>query len=259
MRKPLIIGNWKMNLNHIQASELVNEVGKNLENIQANIIGSVDIVVCPSFTSLQAVSETIKKYPFLRLGAQDVSWERAGALTGEISVEMLKPFGVEYVIVGHSERRHILKESDELIASKIRLLVKEAIIPVLCVGETLDQRQQNRQRSIVASQIRDGLNSIDIRDIKNIVIAYEPVWAIGTGQNATVSDAEEMAGLIRKVLNSIAKGVANIVCVLYGGSVTPENIDSFMRSGNIDGALVGGASLNPDQFIEITKFKERLF
>lgn len=257
MRKPLIAGNWKMNLNHIEAPKLANEIGAGLKHAIENIIDFVDIVICPSFTSIQAVSDAIKDYPFLSLGAQNVSWERSGAFTGEISVEMLRPLGVRFVIIGHSERRHILKENNEFIASKTRLLIEDRFVPILCVGETLEQRQQNNHRSIVETQLKSGLKYLDSDKVKNIVIAYEPVWAIGTGRNATVSDAEDMIGHIRKVLNGIEKDVANNVRVLYGGSVTPENIDSFMQSDDIDGALVGGASLKSDQFIEIIKYKER--
>lgn len=244
-----------MNLNHIQAAELAEEIGEGIKKIDTS---SFDIVICPSFISMQAVFEKLQRYPPIMLGAQNVSWEKSGALTGEISVEMLEPFGVKFVIIGHSERRHILKESNEFIANKIKLLVEESFTPILCVGETLNQRQKKEEKAVVERQIRNGLTALEKEQIKNIVIAYEPVWAIGTGQHATVSDTEIMIRHIREVLNDIENDVAKIIRILYGGSITPENIDIFMQSDEVDGVLVGGTSLKPNQFLEIIKYKERL-
>lgn len=239
-----------MNLDHLEGAQLARNLCDNIGSIRSDI----DIVLCPSFTSLQSVSEILKNCPEISLGAQNVSWEKAGAFTGEISIEMLKPLDVKYVIVGHSERRHILKETDDSISKKVRLLVDEGLRPILCVGETLEQRQAGQAKKIIEDQIYRDLSQIDLANSNDIIIAYEPVWAIGTGQNATSDDAAGIIRFIRDILGKHHKGVANKIRIQYGGSVTSDNIDSFMEVPDIDGVLVGGASLKLDQFLKILKF-----
>lgn len=241
-----------MNLDHKQAAELAETISENT----INFVDDLDIILCPSFTSIQSVADAIKDNPKLSLGAQNISSERSGAYTGEVSAEMLKPFGVKYVIIGHSERRQIIGETDDIVNEKLKLAIEEGFSPILCVGETLKERQRGAAKNIIEQQLQNGLRDLNSA-IADIVVAYEPVWAIGTGKTATPDHAEDMSGFVRDVLEQLQNGVANKVRIQYGGSVTPENINSFMELDDIDGALVGGASLKADQFLSIIKYKEQ--
>lgn len=206
-----------------------------------------DVIICPPFTSLQAVSEIIRNSRF-KLGAQNMHWEKIGAYTGEISGLFLKSLGCEYVIIGHSERRHIMGENDEMINKKLKLALEIGLISIFCVGETEKEREENRTEEVILKQLKLGLEGIE-NEVHKIIFAYEPVWAIGTGKTATPQQASEVHNLIRKQFKKQ-------VTILYGGSVNAGNIDSLMAEDEIDGVLVGGASLKPEDFARIIKFKE---
>lgn len=245
MKKTLIAGNWKMNLTSVEAQSLAQDIEELAEK------SGHEILIIPTFIQIPAVSMHVQK---VFIGAQDVYFEKNGAFTGEISIEMLKEFGVTYVLTGHSERRHILGESDELINKKNKALVENEIAPIFCVGETEGQKKQGRTLEVLEEQITQGLKNIDIKKINNIVIAYEPVWAIGTGNTATRDDAEKTMGFIRNVIEqNYGSDASREIAMLYGGSVKPENINEFSNSENIDGVLVGGASLSADSFIAIAQ------
>jgi len=244
MRTPFIAGNWKMNKDNVESISLVKELINLVEDAK------VDIAVFPAFTSLNVVFETIKNTN-IKLGAQNMHYEEEGAFTGEISPLMLKD--CEYVILGHSERRHIFNEKDDLINKKIIAALKHNLKPILCIGETLEEREQNATFKIIESQLKNSL--LEIKDMKNVTIAYEPVWAIGTGKTATPEQAEEVHVFIRKLLGELYnKEIADSTRILYGGSVKPENIKALMAKENIDGVLVGGASLDAKKFAQIVKF-----
>ncbi len=211
----------------------------------------VDVVVCPPFTALRDVGEELKSY-HIRLGAQNVHWEDTGAFTGEISPVMLKELGVRYVIVGHSERRKILGETDEMIRKKVRKVLEKDMIPILCVGETLEERKAGRTEEIIRRQIEEDLRGLRAEEVKQAVIAYEPIWAIGTGQSATAEDANRIIGFIRGLVGDLAgQETAAAIRILYGGSVKPENVRKLLGQPHIDGALVGGASLKAGEFLYI--------
>ncbi len=248
MRRKFIAGNWKMNKTNREAKELVEGLVRELKGID-----SLDIVVCPPFTALSDVKSVIKGTN-IALGAQNMYFEEKGAFTGEISPLMLKDVGCEYVILGHSERRGIFGEKSELIEKKVISAFSHGLIPILCVGETLEEREAGDTFKVVEGELRNELKSISNDDIKKIVIAYEPIWAIGTGKSATSSDAKEVIDFIRDILKEMFdKETKDVVRILYGGSVKPENISSFMKEETIDGALVGGASLKVDSFSAIVK------
>lgn len=244
-RQKLIAGNWKMNLSLSAASSLAEEVEK-----QSGRIPEVELVVCPTFLQLDPVK---KKLDRVGLGAQDVFWERGeGAFTGEISVEMLAEIGVKYVLIGHSERRHVIGERNEIVSKKLKVVLEAGLRPVLCVGETLDERERGKTEEIVGYQVDRGLGEMDKVVGQDLVIAYEPVWAIGTGRNATGEEAEKVVEVIRERLRQRIGREEKKTRVIYGGSIKPENISEFSRPG-IDGALVGGASLEAKTFLEIAK------
>lgn len=248
MRKIIIAGNWKMNKIIGESISLVKELKKLVKDIDDR-----EIVVCPPFTSLVTVGIEIKGSN-VRLGAQNMYFEKQGAFTGEVSPLMLKEIGVEYVIIGHSERRHIFNEDDELINKKIKSALENGLKPIFCVGETLEEREANKTNYIVKEQISKGLKNVKKEGMKNVVIAYEPVWAIGTGKNATPKQAEDVHLLIRKLLKSMfGNTIAEETSILYGGSVNMGNISDLISQGNIDGVLVGGASLDAKSFAEIVK------
>lgn len=215
-----------------------------------------DIVVCPPFTALKSVSELLSDTT-LQLGAQNMHHEKEGAFTGEVSPAMLSDLGVRYVILGHSERRHVFKEPDELIAKKIPAAFANGLLPILCVGETIEERQAGRTESVVLGQLDAGLKNVSKDQSHSLTVAYEPVWAIGTGHTATPEQAQDVHALIRKSLNAKFGSVAEQIRILYGGSVKPENIDALMTKLDIDGALVGGASLTPESFSRIARFNGR--
>lgn len=249
MRKPLIAGNWKMNKDVKESIELA----RNLKSLQLD--NNVDVLICPPFTSIYAIIEELKNSP-IKVGAQNMHYENSGAFTGEISPSMLKSMVVEYVIIGHSERRQHFGETDQIINKKIKAALKNGLKPILCVGESLDQREMGIQEETVKNQLLIDLDSIN-QDILNIVVAYEPIWAIGTGMTATNEQANEMSSFIRKVLGEIfTKEHADNIIIQYGGSVKASNISDIMSQSDIDGALVGGASLNADEFIRIVNFKK---
>lgn len=248
MRKTIIAGNWKMNKTIGESISLVKELKKLIKDFDDR-----EIVVCPPFTSLAAVGAEIKGSN-IDLGAQNMHFEKEGAFTGEISSLMLKEIGVEYVILGHSERRHVFGEDDVLINKKIKSALENNLKPIFCIGEKLEEREENKTEQVVGEQINKGLKAIAKKDMKNSVIAYEPVWAIGTGKNATPEQAEEVHLFIRNLLKSMFDhNVADETTILYGGSVKPDNIKDLIAQDNIDGVLVGGASLNAKGFAEIVK------
>lgn len=213
---------------------------------------NVEIVLAPPYTALQAVSEAIRKSPHFLLGAQNLFWEDQGPYTGEISAPMLKDLGCRYVIVGHSERRQIFGERDEDINKKIRAALRHRLQPILCVGESLSERKQERTAAVIADQLRKALEGVPQEEISSVTIAYEPIWAIGTGQAASIVQAATAHQVLREVL---AQGwgmqATQAVRILYGGSVTPENAQGFLSSASVDGALIGGACLNPNSFATI--------
>jgi len=212
------------------------------------------LMIAPSFTSLQAVGEAIRGSNLV-LGAQNMAAEEQGAHTGEVSVLMLKDLGVKTVILGHSERRHVYGEEDGLINAKVRLALKHGLEVILCVGETLDEREAGEVDQVVLGQLEEGLSSVSTKEIAAVTIAYEPVWAIGTGKTATPEDAEAVHRSIRqKIARSYSQGVADSMIIQYGGSVKPDNVTSLMGMEDIDGALVGGASLKADSFAAIARF-----
>jgi triosephosphate isomerase (TIM) len=248
MTMPLIVGNWKMNLLAAEASELALGIKVFVEKIT-----DVKVILAPSFTSLHSVSHTLSGSK-VGLASQNFYFEKKGAYTGEVSPEMIKDAGCKYAIVGHSERRQRFGETDELINKKILAALENDILAILCVGETGEQRKAGETHKIIESQVSKALEGLDDRQLKDIIIAYEPVWAIGTGENATVGQAAEIHGLIRKIVSDKYQGVENKpLSILYGGSVTPQNSRELLENDEIDGALVGGASLNIDSFCDIIR------
>jgi len=250
MRTPVLAGNWKMYKTVKEALALVEELHA--------IVGQVydrEVVVCPPFTSLHAVSRVLEG-KIIRLGAQDLFWEEQGAYTGEVAPLMLRDVGCTYVIIGHSERRKYFRESDEEVNRKSKAALNAGLIPIICVGETLEQREEGKTKSVVEEQVRGALRELTATQVEKIVIAYEPVWAIGTGKTDTPPEANGTIGMVRTVIASLhGNESAEKVRILYGGSVKPENIDAFMKEKEIDGALVGGASLKPESFARIVQYR----
>lgn len=253
MRKPLIAGNWKMNLNHLEAIAVTQKLSYSLDDKDYD---AVDVCVVPPFTDIRSV-QTLVDGDRLRLtyGAQDISPEVSGAFTGDISGSMLNKLGCAYVVVGHSERRAIHSESDETVNKKIKAVLQNEMVPIFCIGEELAIREAGTHVEHVLNQVRNGLKGFHKPDLKKIVFAYEPVWAIGTGKTATPADAEEVCSAIRNELRKIGSDeIAAGARILYGGSVKSSNIVEIMKEANVDGALVGGASLDPEEFARIVKF-----
>ena len=251
MRTSLIAGNWKMYKTTAEAVELVEALKRDMG------AGASDreVLVCPPYTALQAVQSVIAGSP-IQLGAQDVYYEEQGAFTGAISPLMLRDLGCSYVIVGHSERRQIFGENDTLINRKLHAALKHGLRAILCVGETKPQRDAGQAEDIVIGQLRGGLAGVGTTALDNIVIAYEPVWAIGTGDTATPADAQAMHAAIRRTLAELYSAqAADTVRIQYGGSVKPDNVDELMAQTDIDGALVGGASLKADSFMRIIQYR----
>lgn len=246
MRRLLIAGNWKMHKTVQEAVELVRELKELVSDVKDR-----DILVCPPFTALYAVSRELEGSN-IALGAQNMFYEEKGAFTGEISPLMVKDVGCSYVILGHSERRHIFGETDELINKKVLSAVNHGLIPILCVGETLQEREEGKTKDVIERQVKEGLKGLN--ETSEFVIAYEPVWAIGTGKTATPELAEEVHSFIREILAEMfGKEKADSIRILYGGSVKPENAAGLMSQPNIDGSLVGGASLKAESFAKIVK------
>ena len=247
-RKLIIAGNWKMNLTVAEAASLVDDLKLELKDIK-----EVDVVVCPPFTALSDVSKTILESN-IRLGAQNMSENGYGAFTGEIAAGMLKEFSVRYVILGHSERRQYQKESDELISKKAKAAHAASLRPIVCIGETLEEREAGKTNAVVETQVRGSLAGLSNEQMEETILAYEPVWAIGTGKTATSAQAQEVHAHIRSVLvDMFGEAIAKVVRIQYGGSVKPANARELMSQPDVDGALVGGASLEARSFSDIVK------
>jgi triosephosphate isomerase len=249
----MMAGNWKMHHTHLDAIQVVQKLSYRLDDADYD---HCDVVVCPAFTALRSVQTTLDsdRIP-ISLGAQNCYWEPAGAFTGEVSAPMLAKLNVRYVIVGHSERREIFGETDEMVARKLHAVLAAGMLPILCVGETLDEREAGSTDAKVQGQVEAALKGVDSDRIAELIVAYEPIWAIGTGRNATPDDADATIGTIRNTINGIAGSpAAAAVRILYGGSVKPGNIAALMEKPEIDGALVGGASLDPDEFARVVRF-----
>jgi triosephosphate isomerase len=248
MRKVIIAGNWKMNKTIQESIDLVNAIKRSLYDIT-----EVEIVVCPSFTSLGDVHEMIMDSN-IKLGGQDVYWEKEGAFTGEISCGMLKSAGCVYVIIGHSERRQFFGETNETVNKKVKAALKEGLRPIVCVGEKLEERKAGKTFDVVKDHVENSLAGLTKDDMLNVVIAYEPVWAIGTGVNATKEEAQEAHKYIRALIKKMhGEEVAKSMRIQYGGSVRPDNIKELISQEDVDGALVGGASLKAESFCAIVK------
>jgi triosephosphate isomerase len=248
VRTILIVGNWKMNKTASEATVFMRDLLARVPAQPANL----ELVVAPPFTALESVRLALGASSPIQLGAQDLFWEDHGAYTGEVSAPMLKDLGCRYVIVGHSERRTLFGEQGDLIQKKIRAALKHGLRPILCIGETLAQRDNGTTDHILTQQVHDGLSGLATEALATITIAYEPVWAIGTGKSATVEQAIAAHRTIRQVLATVASPtVADCTRILYGGSVTPHNIESLLASDQIDGALIGGACLQVESFATI--------
>jgi triosephosphate isomerase len=253
-RRPIVAANWKMHKTHLEAIQAVQKLSYLLDKEDAE---KVEVVICPTFTALRSVETLLEsdKLPY-GLGAQNVNAEDKGAFTGEISPPMLAALKVSYVIVGHSERRQLFGEDDQTVNRKVRAVFKHGMTPIVCVGETLEEREADGTESKVTGQVRRAFADVDAERATTAVIAYEPIWAIGTGRNAEPNDAGRVVEMIRATLaDRYDGGVAQAVRVQYGGSVKPGNIREFMAHPEIDGALVGGASLDPEEFALIVKYR----
>ncbi|MBI5491975.1 MAG: triose-phosphate isomerase [Deltaproteobacteria bacterium] len=252
MLKPLIAGNWKMNTTVHQGVDLVIKLRELLKGADPD---EVEVVLAPPFTSIHHISHIIAD-SHIRLCGQNLHWEKGGAYTGEVSADMLISVGCRYVIIGHSERRELFKETDEMVNKKVLAALKAGLRPIICVGETLDERELGKTISKVQLQIKKALSGLAGGALKDIAIAYEPIWAIGTGRTATPQMAEEVHNALRELLFELYDtDSVKSTRVIYGGSVKPDNIDSLMAQPNIDGALVGGASLKAEDFARIVKFR----
>ncbi|WP_413853883.1 triose-phosphate isomerase [Candidatus Ruminimicrobium bovinum] len=247
-RKPLMAGNWKMNKTIPEAVAMVKELKGKIADVK-----DVDVLICPTFTAIAALANEAKGSN-INIGAQDIFWEAKGAFTGEIAPNMLVDAGCTYVIIGHSERRQYFGETNETVNKKVKAALANGLIPVVCVGETLKEREDDVTFKVIESQIREGLKDLSKEDAAKIVIAYEPVWAIGTGKTATPDQAQEVHAFARKVYGEMYGDACQQVRILYGGSVKPDNVKELMKKEDIDGGLVGGASLKADSFEALVKF-----
>lgn len=246
--KPLIAGNWKMNNGIRETEDFFNKISL------YRMPKEVEVVICPPFTSLYVAAKALGGVA-IKLGAQDVFWEDKGAYTGEISPTMLEELGISYVIIGHSERRTVLNETDEMVNRKIKAVLRHHITPVICVGETLKQRESDRAKDVVTGQIRAAFKGLSPDQVAGSVVAYEPLWAIGTGRSASPEDAGEIVYAIRECISdNFDEEAGEDVRILYGGSINPDNISQFINRHGIDGALVGGASLKAEDFIRIINY-----
>lgn len=251
-RRPIMAGNWKMNLLQADAKSLITGIKSVLHDISADQLP--EVIVAPTFTSLAVVSDMLSdcKCGKIALAAQNCHWESSGAYTGEVSVEMLKDIGCKYVIIGHSERRQYFSETDEMINKKAKAILAGGLLPIICCGETLEQRESGVTDEHIASQIRAALAGISNEDIAKSVIAYEPIWAIGTGKTCDSDEANRVIAMIRSVVKEVAGAeAADAIRILYGGSVKPATIEEQMSKSDIDGALIGGASLKSESLNEI--------
>lgn len=248
MRKPIIAGNWKMNNNMEQSLALINDLKPMVREAKC------EVVVCPSHVQLNEIGKAVQGSN-IRLGAQNMGFEENGAFTGEVSAPMLKELGVSYVILGHSERRRYFSETDEIVNRKIKLALKHELTPIVCCGETLEEREAGLMKEVLGRQIKIGLKGLDKEDIENLIVAYEPVWAIGTGKTATEDQANAAISYIRDVIAAMyGSRTSEKVRIQYGGSVKPSTIKAQMEQPEIDGALVGGASLKASDFAGIVNY-----
>jgi triosephosphate isomerase len=248
MRKPIIAGNWKLNKTVKESIDLVTLLKRSITEFD-----QVEVVVCPVYTALASVAEVLMGSE-IKLGAQDLYWEDKGAFTGQVSGPLLKEAGATFVIIGHSERRQFFHETDETVNKKIKAALKNSLIPIFCVGESLKEREANETFRVIDTQLKGGLANFTAIDLSTAVIAYEPVWAIGTGKVATPQQAQEVhAHIRREIAKLFNEELAKNIRILYGGSVKADNISSLMTQADIDGALVGGASLEADSFADIVK------
>ncbi len=248
MRKPIIAGNWKMNMTPTEAKALVNELIPLVKD------AACEVVVCPPYVDLALAAE-LTKGTNIRVGAQNVHWAEKGAFTGEISAAMLKEAGAQYAIIGHSERRQYFGETDETVNSRAKAALAAGIIPIICVGESLAQREAGETDALVSGQVQAGLAGITAEQAAGLVIAYEPIWAIGTGKTATDEQANETIGVIRKTLTGMyGQAVADQVRIQYGGSMNPKNVKGLMAQSEIDGGLIGGASLKAGDFAAVVNY-----
>lgn len=247
-RRPMIAGNWKMNNNKQETLDFLTSFLPKTKGLTA------EVVICPPFTDLYAAADKLKGTA-AKLGAQNMHWEEKGAFTGEVSPLMLKEIPCDYVIIGHSERRQFFAETDETVNKKVKTAFKHGLLSIVCVGESLAQREKGTTMAWILSQVEKALKDITSEETEKIVFAYEPIWAIGTGKTASAADAQEVIGAIRKKIAEMYDvNVAEKVRILYGGSVKPENVKELMAEADIDGALVGGASLKPDSFYALCSF-----
>src|SRR3984893_13946990 len=249
MRKKIVAANWKMNMTQAESGRFVESLLLDLGDIS-----DVEVVIIPPFTAIAKVTESLGKAQNIKVGAQNMHWERSGAFTGEISAALLRDLFVRYVILGHSERRALFFETDEIVNRKVRAAHEATLRPIVCVGETLKQRDAGKVEEILSTQLHGSLAGLSPKELQETVIAYEPVWAIGTGRNATPAQAQEAHAFIRHTLHEMADdATAERVRIQYGGSVKPENAQELMSQPDIDGALVGGASLDARSFAQIVK------
>jgi len=247
-RKLFLAGNWKLNKTIPEAIELVNGLKRELDGIE-----EVDILVCPVFTALSEVADALSESN-IKLGAQDLHWEETGAFTGEVSATMLKDAGCQYVIIGHSERRQYFGETNETVNKKLKAALAGGLLPIMCCGEIKEERETNKTEEVVKDHVVNGLKGISAEDVLKITIAYEPVWAIGTGLTATPEQAQEVHKFIRGLLKELYnEDTAQAVRIQYGGSMKPENVKDLVSQPDIDGGLIGGASLKVDSFSQIVK------
>ena len=253
-RVPLISGNWKMNLNHFEAIQLLQKLSYELGS---HNFDSVEVSVHPPFTNIRSIQTVIDADRMLfKLGAQNCHFEPSGAFTGEVSPAMLKKLDVDFVIVGHSERRGLFGEANEMVAAKASAVFSHGMVPIVCVGESLEERENGQAEVVVEAQIRESLAGLKRDEMSNVVVAYEPIWAIGTGATASPSDAQEMCSHIRSTLASMHAPAAEKVRIQYGGSVNASNVNELMSMPDVDGALVGGASLEAASFARIVGYED---
>lgn len=248
MRKPIIAGNWKMNMTPSEAIKLVEELVPLINN------AACDVVICPPFVDIPSVAQMLAGTN-IGLGAQNMHFEEKGAYTGEVSVGMLKELGVQYVIIGHSERREYFNETDETVNKKVKVALKNSVTPIMCCGETLEHREGGITDAIISAQIRAGLDGISADDVKKTVVAYEPIWAIGTGKTASKEEAQETIAMIRQTIaDMVGTEAAEAVRIQYGGSMNPKNVSELMAMPDIDGGLIGGAALKAEDFSKVVNY-----
>ncbi len=251
MRKIFIAGNWKMNMTHLEAVDFIKDLGYKFKNKN-----DCDVAICVPFTDIESIKKTIKNINIdIKVGAQNMFYEEAGAFTGEVSPKMLKALSVDYVIVGHSERREIFGEKNEVVNKKVKAAFGIGLKPIMCIGENLSIRESGNAEEFVIEQLAECIRGIDKKNISSLTIAYEPIWAIGTGKTATPEDANVMCGAIRKKIGDLfGNKIAEEIRIQYGGSVKPNNATELMAMTDIDGALVGGASMKVDDFLAIINY-----